>query len=505
MYKISKVKFKYFNYFLFTALFLSFSLLTYSASGENRLFTQNELEIRLKSILKNPVLTPAFTSVSVVYLNDKKTLFSYQSKKPLKVASNMKLLTTATAINYLGPNFKYKTCVYLNGKFAQNGTLKGDIIIKGNGDPNISGRLYDGNVTAIPEMWADAIEGVGIKTVEGDIIADDTIFDREYVNPTWPKGQLSKWYCAQVSGLSFNDNCIDVIISPGKNDRQLVQATTNPQTNYVKIINSCKTTDKKSKHAYSLFRKEGSNEIHLKGYFWKGVKQQKEWVTIDKPSLYLAAVFKEIVEKRSIGVKGVVRFANEQDTESTKHWEDLICTFSTIEQTINVTNNHSQNFYAEQILKTLGANSGKKGSFTTGIEVMKDMLGLLGHEKAEFEIADGSGLSQKNRLTTEIFTDLLCYMHKHKDGQIFIDSLPVSGIKGTLKNRLINPPYKAKIKAKTGYILGVSALSGYAETLSGDILAFSILINDFKVSNRTITKIQDSICMALVNYCGDKH
>jgi len=332
-------------------------------------------------------------------------------------------------------------------------------------------------------MWVDAVEGIGINVVAGDIVADESIFDREYVCSSWPEDQLSKWYCAQVCGLSFNDNCINVAVMPGKRLNDPVRVILDPQTDYVKIINSCKTTDKKSKHLFSLFRKTGTNEIYLKGRFWKGSGRRTAWITVDNPSLFLVTVFKELLVKRGIEAHGIVRMVDDSDSAVLENAEKIVCTVSTMRQVIDVANTRSQNLYAEHILKTSGANAGKQGSFTSGLNVIREMISLTGHSPEEYVVIDGSGLSKKNRLTAEIITGLLCYMYKHKYGKVFMASLPVSGLKGTLKKRLKEPAYKARIKAKTGYIAGASALSGYAETLSGELLAFSILVNDFLAFN----------------------
>ncbi len=466
-------------------------------------YTLVDLKQELKSILKHPHLQNSSISLSVVSVKSKEPLFRYKASKLLKVASNMKLLTTAVALTYLGSDFKFETSLFKKGQLSTDGIFTGDIILKGSGDPNISGRFYAGNISTIPEKWADAVEGIGINVLNGDIIADDTLFDREFICSSWPKNQLSNWYCAQISALSFNDNCVDVTILPGQKDGSKVSVQLNPHTDYVEVINSCKTTSVKSKHLYSLFREIGTNKIFLNGYFWKGAGKQKAWVTVDNPSLYLVSFFKDILKKRGIKVNGQVRLYDVNNESGYDEAEKLVSTFSTIKQTVDVTNSRSQNFYAEQLLKTFGACDGKQGTFLSGINIMKKLLSTLGHNSDEYFIADGSGLSKKNMLTAEIITDLLCFMHEHKSGKIFIESLAVSGTKGTLKKRLKEKLYKTKIKAKTGYIAGASSLSGYVETFKGELLAFSILVNDFNVSNRKIKKLQDSVCKVLVNYQGN--
>lgn len=490
---------------IFKSLYLiSFLIPVYLTTNLGPAFGEKampELEEQLNAILKHKYLKDASIGLYVVSLKDKKTLFNYQADKLFKVASNMKLLTTAAGLYYLEADFEYKTIVALKGKILPtNGEFVGDIIIKGSGDPNISGRFYGNKITAVPEMWAEAIKKMGIKIIKGDIVADDSIFDREYINPTWPEAQLSRWYCAQICGLSFNDNCIDITLLPDGESGLPIKTVIQPDTNYIRMINSCKITDKRERHSCSLERKMGTNDIYLMGYFWKGAGIQKEWITVDNPALYLATVFKEILEKRGIIIKGRPRLVEGYDQDGINEGQEIIHTTSTIIETINIANRRSQNFYAEQLLKTLGAYVKGRGSISAGLDVIREMLTILGHRPDEYEIADGSGLSNKNRLTPKIITDLLCFMYNHKSSKIFIDSLAVSGVSGTLKKRLTWPPYTSKIKAKTGYIAGASALSGYAYTLGGEVLAFSILINDFKTNNRDIKILQDSICKILVNY-----
>ncbi|HEY4481500.1 MAG TPA: D-alanyl-D-alanine carboxypeptidase, partial [Candidatus Brocadiaceae bacterium] len=212
-----------------------------------------KLEDRLSAIVEKKVLNNAQVGIHVVSLkNNNKILYKRNEEKLFSIASNTKLFTTAATLVYLSPKYEYKTIVYRSGKVSPDGVLEGDIIIKGSGDPNLSGRFNNGHVTAVPESWAAEVKGAGINVINGDIIADDRVFDREYTPPTWPSNQLSKWYCAEVGGLSFNDNCANFIIEPGKKAGELVKVTIEPDTAYVKINNNCKTTNNPSDRFYSL-------------------------------------------------------------------------------------------------------------------------------------------------------------------------------------------------------------------------------------------------------------
>jgi D-alanyl-D-alanine carboxypeptidase/D-alanyl-D-alanine-endopeptidase (penicillin-binding protein 4) len=196
-------------------------------------------------------------------------------------------------------------------------------------------------------------------------------------------------------------------------------------------------------------------------------------------------------------VHGSARVIDESDSINT-NLEIITQTTSTMEQTVLVTNKQSQNFYAEQIIKTLGTHIKGRGTLEAGIEVIHDFMSKLGFQPDEYKIEDGSGLSKGNKLSPQMITTLLTYMYKHPHGKVLWNSLPTSGIDGGLRRRMIAPRYKSKIHAKTGYIAKTSALSGYVDASNGDVLAFSILMNNFK-NLSTITKIQDDICQALVN------
>ncbi|MDR4498450.1 MAG: D-alanyl-D-alanine carboxypeptidase/D-alanyl-D-alanine-endopeptidase [Candidatus Scalindua sp.] len=457
-----------------------------------------ELKEEIDAIVYKYRPSGAHVGISIYSISRDKTLYALNSHKLFVVASNMKLFTTATALVYLGSDFVYETKIFSRGPLTSEGKLQGDIIIQGSGDPNISGRFYQGKITAVPTIWAKRVEEHGIKVIAGDIIADDSIFDRKFICDSWPKDQLSEWYCAPVSGLSFNDNCIDIVVKPNNGSGNLASVQIEPITSYIKIFNTCRTTSLVSEHLYSLYRKPFTNSIYIKGKIWSKSVPQKAWITIHDPALYTATVFKEILEDRNIRVLGDTRLVNSSDKNTKTELQKIAVTLSTLRQSVEVANKRSQGFYAEQILKTLGAHIKKEGSFSAGLDVIRDFLASFGFSDAEYQIHDGSGLSKKNRLTTVLVTTLLTFMYKHEYGDIFSQSLSVAGIDGTLKRRMNREPYRSRIRAKTGYVLGTCTLSGYVETLKGEIITFSILVNGIKGSIQKAKLLQDAICMFLV-------
>lgn len=482
-------------YFLLVALVFSYILYlenTWSTPEEDKL---NE---EINAILQKYKPKGTRVGISIFSISKNKSLYKSNSNESFVVASNMKLFTTAAALVYLGADFEYKTGILYSGSISSDGKLKGDIIIRGSGDPNISGRFFEDEITAVPAYWADAIKKQGIKVVMGDIIADDSIFDREFVHGNWPKDQLSEWYCAPVSGLSFNDNCVDIILKPDNKLGGLVSIQISPETSYVEIINKCKTTTLKSKHSYSFHRKPFTNQIQITGFLWSKTEPQKEWITIYNPPLYTATVFKEILERKNVHIMGEARVINESDLNAGHKLHKLAVTTSSLIQAINVANKRSQGFYAEQILKTIGATVKKEGTFSGGLDVIKDFISKLGISEEQYQLDDGSGLSKENRLTPEMIIRLLRYMYMHKDAGIFLKSLPISGTDGTLEKRLKTEPYKSRIRAKTGYVCGASTLSGYVKTVNEEIITFAILVNEIKGSTWQAKLLQDAICRFLV-------
>ena len=214
----------------------------------------------------------------------------------------------------------------------------------------------------------------------------------------------------------------------------------------------------------------------------------------------MATVFKEILEGKNIRVMGKARVIDETDMYDIQEDNILAATTSSLKQSIAVANKRSQGFYAEQILKTLGAIINDEGSFSGGLDVIKNFLTKLGVSEDQYQIDDGSGLSKKNKLTPETITTLLSYMYNHKDADIFVKSLPISGTDGTLKKRLKEEPYKSRVMAKTGYVYGARTLSGYVKTLDEEVIAFSILVNEIKGGTWKAKRLQDIICRFLVTY-----
>jgi len=468
---------------------------------------RQRLAEELKKLIESKPLRGARVGVAAMDLSTGDWLFESNADESLIVASNNKLPTTAAALELLGPGFEFRTSVMAWGKLTggsgppgkrAGATLEGDLAIVGRGDPSISGRLQGQGArpTAVLEQWADAVAAAGIKAVRGGIIADDSYFDRIHLHPEWPTGQQAAWYCAPVSALSFNDNCVLLTVRPGAKSGDPAIATTDPPTAYVELANTCTTSRARvGNNRVLVHRRAGENRISISGDIRQQGAPFVSWVTVHEPALYCATVFREVLAAKGISVGGPVRLLAPPLRPPAEAVE-LAATTSTLKDAVEVANRNSQNFYAEQILKTLGREKAGRGTWPDGAAVVEKFLRQAG-VKGAFSYRDGSGLARTDRFSTRQLVQLLSYANGRRWGSVFLNSLAQPG-EGTLSRRM--DALKGRLFAKTGYIAGVSALSGYVETQDKRLLAFAILVNDFRCGLADVRDFQDAFCLRLADY-----
>lgn len=458
--------------------------------------TRAELGDAIRKELAAKGLRGADVGVAAFDLIDRKLVFTHNPDKLLSVASNNKLVTTAAALELLGAGFEFRTTVAAVGKLMGDGTLRGDLLVIGRGDPSLSGRFHQGKVTAVLEQWAEAVAEAGVKSVRGGIVADDTYFDRQYTHPEWT-GNHASWYRAQVCGLSFNDNCIDLVVRPGSRRGALARIATQPPTRYVRIVNTCKTSGLSNR--VLIHRLSGKNQITVGGNIRQRSGLFRGSITIHDPARYTATVFKEVLEAKGIRVGGLVRLRQPGYRFRPDAYREIITTTSSLADAVAVANQRSQNFYAEQILKTLGRETQGKGTWAGGAAAVAEFL-RQAKIRGPFHTSDGSGLARGNRFSARQLAAVLAYINCRRTSTLYWRSLAQPGKAGTLANRRFLRPLQGRLFAKTGYIRGVSALSGYLECMSGRLLAFSILVNNFRASLADVRKTQDRICLHLARY-----
>ena len=460
---------------------------------------------RLKAEIDHLISDPAFASATWgVYIESpdkREVLYRHNENKLLIPASNMKLFTTATALVRFGPNFKYKTRLYYDGTLSY-GTLNGNLIIRGSGDPTISGRYNGNNITGTFQEWADSLKAMGITEITGDIIGDDDYFDDVGMGYGWSWDDEPYYYSAHTSGLSFNDNTVDVRIAPGEKvgDKAIIEL--DPPTKYVTIINNIKTTKADSTLYYDFSRSPDGNIFRFWGKFPISRKAKTDWISVRNPTLYTATVVKETLESAGISVGGKAKDVDDISSKPDYDKLQTVAVYSSppMSRMIRTVNKSSQNFYAEQLLKTIGKEYNHEGSASAGVKSVKSLLSGIGIDANGIKIVDGSGLSRMNIVTTRQVATLLRYMRGHKYFDSYYESLPIAGVDGTIRHRMIGTNAQRNLRAKTGYVSYVRALSGYVTTTEGEDIIFSFIVNHYDVPTSMANELQNRIGVILSNY-----
>ncbi len=434
--------------------------------------------------------------VHVVDLLNGEEVFSHAADELRIVASNTKLVTTAAALDRLGPGYFFETELAVRGWLLEE-WLEGDLGIVGGGDPNISGRSFDGDPLAIFRDWAARLRRLGIRRISGDLYLANGRFEPLRVHPDWPRDQLGRWYEAPVDALSFSDNCQLVRVLPAGRPGLPARVEVAPGPPQFEIRNRTSTTSSARRHRVSIHRAAGSRVVEVSGRVWSGADPVEAWVTVPDPVAYFGSVLRRALAEEGIELDGELRHVTGLPEGD---WRRLAVHRTDLLTAVEVTNKNSQNFFAESLLKNLGFELCGDGSWGAGLEVLREFLEGIGIPPGSYSLADGSGMSRNNRFTPRQLTHLLSHMFQHPRRREFALSMPASGgPEGRWKTRLAEPRYRDNVLAKTGSLSGVSTLTGYAKAGSGRVYAFSILCNAVP-SVWDARRAQDRIVRALIDH-----
>ena len=437
----------------------------------------------VETILGNSCLRKQNFGIKIHSLERNKTLYSVNSHRLFAPASNVKLLTTAMALKRLRPEYRFKTGLYATTPVGGE-TLRGDIFIKGFGDPNLVSE----------QMWllVKELKNIPLRKVHGDIIADASFFDNNLRVKTWKKGGVEA-YNAPLGALSFNFNTVTVHINPGEKPGDRPVVVVDPNIEFIRVDNRARTVSKSKRSRLIVNRidRGSHNEITISGVVSVNHARETYYLNITRPAYYAASVFKEYLRQEGVEVTGKVRvgFVPEGAYEILSH------SSMPLSLILRGLNKFSNNFVAEQILKTIGADIyGSPGTTLNGLRAMDEYMQSLKYKPEGFSILDGSGLSRQNRLSPDqivsVFQDMYADLGVYPE---FISALGVMGRDGNVLKRMNGHNSAERARVKTGTLNSVSALSGYFQSADGERFAFSILMNDLKCSNGQAKRLQDRI------------
>jgi D-alanyl-D-alanine carboxypeptidase/D-alanyl-D-alanine-endopeptidase (penicillin-binding protein 4) len=415
-------------------------------------------------------------------------------------ASNLKLVVAAAAAHLLGPEYRYRTTVYAAGP-VRDGTLAGDVVLYGRGDPTLSGRYFTG-ATAVLDSLAAALHARGVRRVAG-VTADESHFDSAYLREDWERYDLLWWYAAPVGALGFNDNSIDFRVQPGERAGAPARITGAPQSAFWTLENRTRTVARGRPKTLDFDRVPGTNRIVAYGEIPLGAAARTEYVAVVEPARVVGTVFREALERRGIRVdRREVRVVSDPGRSPVAGAQVLAEHVSPpLAQVVGPVLGTSQNWFAEQLAKTLGREVKGEGSWAAGLDVEREFLTrVVGVDSAAFVLRDASGLSSGNLVTPEALVRILAWARTAPRGELVRQAMPVSGRSGSLRARLTDLP--GRVAAKTGYIGNVDSLSGYVTLADGREVVFSVIANASGLPSSRMKEAIDDVVRAIAAYGG---
>ena len=460
---------------------------------------QQTLATDLHTLFANRVYDHASWAAVVSSLRTGETLYSLNASRLLIPASSQKLLTTAVAAERLGWDYRFTTRILATGPIA-DGTLTGDLIIVGNGDPTINPRhperwrLFD--------EWAAALQARGIRVISGHVIGDDNAMAEPGWGMGWSWDDLKYGFGAPIGALQYNENQVEVLVGPGMTAGASATISTSPLDSGLVIDDRVTTADAGTESALDIARVPGTSSLDVRGQVALDAKPVSVIAAVDNPTrLYLNA-FREALGRHGITVSGNLLDIDElREPPTIGEAVELITDRSPpLSDIIDVTMKWSRNGYAETLLYALSPPD-MVATDTKGLEALRQTLGGWGIVPESYVARDGSGLSRYDFISADAVAALLTSIHKHpQHAEAFRQTLPVAGLSGTLANRMKGTPAEGRVWAKSGSMSHVRTLAGYVVTIDGEPLVFAILVNNFLAPAAEIEALVDKALVRLVEF-----
>jgi D-alanyl-D-alanine carboxypeptidase/D-alanyl-D-alanine-endopeptidase (penicillin-binding protein 4) len=467
-----------------------------AASQLNQAAQVTPLQQRLDTLLADSRFKGSQVGLVVRDATTGETLYDRSGSTRLLPASNTKLFTSTAAMHTLGAGFRFHTDVLATAP-VRGGKLEGDLYLKGYGDPT----ALESDYVALAKQVAQS----GVKQINGDLIADDTYFDKTRLGDSWAWDDEPYYYSAQISALTlapntdYDSGTAIVDSAPGATVGAPAKLTLVPANGLVKLVSTAKTGATGSANTLNIERDHGTNVVRVTGSVPANNTGGREWVTVWEPTLYAADVFKRALVAEGIQVDGHIRTAAAPVATARRLARDESMT---VGELMNPFLKLSNNMHAETLVKTMGAEAGKGGSWSAGLSVVTAYAKSVGVDVSTIRLSDGSGLSRKVNVTADSVTNVLLAAQQEPWFQQWYDALPIAGnpnrfVGGTLRSRMGGTPAANNLHGKTGSLTGVTALSGYVTNKDGRKLVFSMISNNYLVSPRSV---EDAVGVTLASW-----
>ncbi len=468
----------------------------------------DRLQADLTTIFTTAQFERSFWSVLVRPVNGSASLYTLNSAKLMMPGSAMKIVTAATAAETLGWDYRFETRI-VSMVPIDSGVLGDDLYIVGGGDPSISERSdTPGTLRAIARQVREA----GITRIEGGIIGDDDLFDDRGIGDGWTLDNLPYGYSAPISALEYNEGSADLLIRAGAQEGDAVTIQVRPDGTDLQVENKLVTVAESGNGALTLQRLPGSSRVLVQGQIPAKAAPFVRTASVDNPTRFFASALRKALIAEGIQVAGDAIDIDELESKPDVTRARTLVSHKSppLGELVSSMMKVSQNQYAEILLRTLGtvglprrsgdaAEAGVTGAM--GAKKAREVLQRWNIPDDSVVMADGSGLSRYNYVTSEALVRILQVMRGDaRHASAFIESLPVAGRDGTLARRLAGTAAEGKVRAKTGTVDNVRAIAGYVETADGETLVFSMIANNFTVASGVIDAAADQALIRLATF-----
>ena len=467
----------------------------------------------LDTLLDSQEFGAARWGVAIISLRDGKLIYQRNGDKLFTPASNMKIYTTAVALDLLGAEYRWRTSVYSEFEPDANGIIRGDLVLYGRGAPDLQSANTKDNTNSLEEL-ALALVKRGVKRIQGNVIGDESYFRGDPIGEGWQWNDLQWYFGAEASALSINGNSTDISISSAVEQTKKPTVTTSDEDNYVQVTNNIATVERGAKYRIGVHKGPSDNNVVVWGDFPLGARGYGVNLSVHRPALWASRQFVREMKAHGISVDGEANSRDWQTPEKERFdpagWQEVAFVLGKpLGEIVKITNKHSVNLYSELLLRTLGrereallpvhdASGPERGDEVSGAEVVRLWLSRAGIKSGNLAIHDGSGLSRLDLVTPEATARLLQAIRATHSGEIFTRSLPIASTDGTLQGRLNR--LSGRVVAKTGALTYDNALSGYLTATDGQVYAFSVICNDsvarggaVRMIDRLITVLADGL------------
>lgn len=458
----------------------------------------------VKWLLQAPYMRGASFSLVVKDVQEGRTVYSYDTDRLQSPASVLKTVATATALEILGEDYRYPTTLEYDG-ILENGTLEGNLYIKGSGDPSLGSSHFAPGQNKFLSTWIAALQKAGIKHITGSVISDESIFDTEDVSIKWLREDMGNYYAPGSYGISIFDNMYKLSLQTGAAGTRPVLKGTEPDIPFIRFKNYLKAAPVSSDSAYIIGAPlddvrylYGVLPANREAYVLKG--------DIPDPALYLARYLTDQLQQKGIRVDGspsCYRIEVEENRWKKGERKEIVTTYSpTLREIASVCNHVSHNLYADALVKTVGLQYKPRrnemiSSFGRGVQVVKEYWEKKGLDVFPLRMNDGSGLAPADKVSAGFMGELLVYMATESAvSDAFIASLPQAGIEGSVRNFLKGSKLQGKARLKSGGITGVRSYAGYI-TKDGKTYAVAVFSNNYSCSMSRMTGALEKLLLQL--------